>query len=247
MRSLLLLQALVGSPDGLSVRQLAERTGQSRSTVHRMLQELAEAGMAEQTDSGGYRLGPRIFEFAATVLARSSIVDVADRIMQELVDLTNETAYVAMLTADGRHGVHVHRVDSPEPLRYLVPRGTRFPLHAGAAGKAMLAFLAEDAIPDELERITANTVVARTALDADLAEVRRHGYAVTFEERVKGATGVAAPLRVRDRVVGSLTLSVPVARIPEAGLEVYGPAVVEFADRLSTAMAALGRAEFGVS
>jgi IclR family acetate operon transcriptional repressor len=244
MRSVTLLQALAEEPEGLSVRRLSEITGTSRSTVHRLLQGLAELGMAQQTESGSYRMGPKLFELATVVLAHSSVVQVSDSLMRELVAETGETVYVAMLSADRRTAVHVHRVDSPEPLRYLVPRGSRFPIYAGAAGKAILAFLGPPWDLDRLEPITENTITDRAALEAQLEGIRRSGFSVTLEERVKGAAGVAAPLVVRGEVVGSLTLSVPVARLPEAGLEQFGPLVVEYAERVSTAIAVLGRSEF---
>jgi DNA-binding IclR family transcriptional regulator len=244
MRTITLLQALAEAPEGVSVRRLSEITGTSRSTVHRLLQGLAELKMAEQTESGSYRMGPKLFEFAAVVLAHSSVVQVADSLMQELVDATGETVYVAMLSADGETAVHVHRVDSPEPLRYLVPRGSRFPIYAGAAGKAILAFLGPPYHLGKLTRLTDHTVTNRRILEQQLAGIRRAGYAVTIEERVRGAAGVAAPLIVRGEVVGSLTLSVPVARLPEGGLERFGPIVMSYAERVSTAIAVLGRSEF---
>jgi DNA-binding IclR family transcriptional regulator len=244
MRSITLLQALAETPEGVSVRRLAEITGTSRSTVHRLLQGLAELKMAEQTESGSYRMGPKLFEFAAVVLSHSSVVQVADSLMKELVAETRETVYVAMLSADRETAVHVHRVDSPEPLRYLVPRGSRFPIYAGAAGKAILAFLGPPYHLAQLVRLTDQTVTDRRILEQQLTEIKAAGYAVTMEERVKGAAGVAAPLIVNGVVVGSLTLSVPVARLPEGGLEQFGPIVMGYAERVSTAIAVLGRSEF---
>jgi IclR family acetate operon transcriptional repressor len=239
-----LLEVLVESNEPVSIRQIAEETGQSRSTAHRTLQRLAEEGMVEQAESGSYRLGSRVLEFAARVLGRSSIVNLADSICEELVELTNETAYVALLSHDRGHGVHVHRVDSTEPLRFLLPRGAQFPLYAGAAGKAILAFLPPSSIPEELTEITPNTVTDPQALERELETIRRQGYSVTYEERVRGASGVGAPLRVRGQVYGSLTLSVPMARVPDEGLDAFGPIVASFAERISVAMASLGTADF---
>ena len=247
MRSLTLLQALAEEPDGVSVRHLADVTGTSRSTVHRLLQGFADMRMAEQTEGGRYRMGPRLYELAALVLSRSSLVQVADMLMRELVDETDETAYVAVLAEDKTYATHIHRVDCTQPLRYLVPRGSRFPLHAGAAGKAILAFLPDAPLTEQLERFTDVTTTDRDALARDLEQIRERGFAVTYGERVAGAAGVAAPLVVRDVVVGSLTLSVPVARIPEEGLESFGPIVMAFAERIAVAMSVLGRGELAES
>ena len=68
------------------------------------------------------------------------------------------------------------------------------PLHCAALGKVLLAYGAAELPPGRLERRTSRTLTSRAELDANLAEVRERGYAVTDEELEPGLVAVAAPV-----------------------------------------------------
>ena len=245
-RTVAMLQVLAEEPAGVSIRAMSDRIGASRSTVHRVLQDLTDAGVTRQADHGVYLMGPRLYELAARVLSGTSLVRLAHSLMHGLVAELGETAYLAIVGADGTDAVHVHRVDCSQPLRYLVPTGTRFPLHAGAAGKAILAYL-DELPPGRFEAITESTITRRADLRADLELIRRRGFAVSIEERVRGAGGVAAPLLVEGVILGSLNVSIPVVRIPAGGLESLGPQVRSCAERIASAASVLGPTELRLS
>ncbi len=65
-------------------------------------------------------------------------------------------------------------------------------------------------------------------------------YATSVEERVVGVAGVAAAVKSGDTVVGALTVSVPLSRVPPRGLDGIGNVVSKHADELSSALAAMG-------
>jgi len=75
--------------------------------------------------------------------------------------------------------------------------GGRLPLHATGVGKVLLAHAPEDvqeAVLASLTRITPFTVVQPNQLRAQLARVRRDGYATTAEEMTRGACSLAVPV-----------------------------------------------------
>jgi IclR family acetate operon transcriptional repressor len=91
----------------------------------------------------------------------------------------------------------------------------KYPLHAGAASKALLAFLPKqelDAVLADVvfERFQPSTAATQADLQAQLAQVRKTGVAVSFAERVVGAAGVAAPV-------------ISAASRRDYALSVYGP------------------------
>jgi IclR family transcriptional regulator, acetate operon repressor len=92
--------------------------------------------------------------------------------------------------------------------------GRPVPLHCAALGKVLLAFGAAELPDGRLQRRTAATITGRTELDANLAEVRQRGYAITDEELEPGLVAVAAPVR-RDggTVVAALSVSAPASRL----------------------------------
>ncbi|WP_444541916.1 IclR family transcriptional regulator domain-containing protein [Amycolatopsis acidiphila] len=60
------------------------------------------------------------------------------------VDQVGESAYLARFDPDDLVAIYVRRVECTKPLRYIHELGTPIPLHAWAAGKAILAECGED-------------------------------------------------------------------------------------------------------
>src|SRR5207247_2865726 len=97
----------------------------------------------------------------------------------------------------GREFVYIDQLVSPQEIKLAVELGRPFPLHAGATGRAILAFLPDGArealLAEPLERLTPETVVDPVGLGILLAGVRGAGLAVSRSERREGAAAVAAP------------------------------------------------------
>lgn len=89
--------------------------------------------------------------------------------------------------------------EGTQSLRYALEAGEALALHAGAGGKAILAFLPSVEIArildqPELAALTRHTVTDRGELDRHLEIIRKEGYAVAREERLMGAVEIAAPV-----------------------------------------------------
>ncbi len=114
--------------------------------------------------------------------------------------------------------------------------GLSVPLHCAALGKVLLAYGAAALPPGRLVRRTAQTITSREALQADLAEVRRRGYAVTNEELEPGLVAVAAPVyREGAAVVAALSVSGPATRLTRARI----PAVASLCRSEASALSAV--------
>lgn len=234
-RVLTLLCSLAESENGASVRAIAQQTGVSRSAAHRTLQIMAEEGFVTKDEqTSRYIVGHRLIQVAARVLSGSSLVGLADGVMARLVHATGETAYLAMFVPNEKFSTFVHRVECSKPLRYVIQVGMKLPLHTGAAGKAILAACDEMA-SGQLDLLVSTSVSpeALPRLKEELKVIRGRGFATSIEEQLEGAAGVAAPVYTSKYVAGALTLTVPVNRIPDAGLETLGPFVREAAQELS--------------
>lgn len=235
------LFALTETESGMSVRAIAERTDNSRSSTHRILQALSEDGYAEQRADGGYVAGSKLVELGARVFGVVPILRYTDELMQRLVDEVGETCYLATFNREELFATFIHRVESDQPVRHVQPLGTRIPLHAGAVGKAIL--VAGDDIDlntIELVRITPHTLTTRREFVKDLEASRARGYAVSHEERVEGIVGVAAALTSGDTVVGGLAVAIPVGRVPREGLDGIGDAIRKYAAAISATLTAMG-------
>jgi DNA-binding IclR family transcriptional regulator len=119
--------------------------------------------------------------------------------------------------------------------------GTR-PIYAGAAGKALLAFLsdgeAKQVIGDSrIPKVARNTVESGRALYASLKAIRDRGYARSAEETVNGQGAIAAPILVNGSLVGVVNVSIPLVRLSEKFGQEAVPLVMKTARVISRAMA----------
>jgi len=234
------LYALTGGSQMQSVRAIAEVTGNSRSATQRILRSLADTGYAEQRDDGSYAVGPRLVELAARVFGVVPVLKLADSAMSGLVRELGETCYLATYTRGDTFTTYIHRVESDHPVRHVQALGVRLPLHAGAVGKAILSVADIKLDQLELTKYTPQTPTSKASLRKELERARETGYTTSFEERVVGVVGVAAPLIAGDTVVGALTVAIPTSRVPKEGVDNIGKKVRKCAHEFSLALTAMG-------
>src|SRR5262245_642609 len=166
--------------------ELLAQSGLSRASLHRTLAEMVENGLlAQPGQREEYRLGPLLRSAAALTAAVSSVPVIARPHMERLRDECGESVVLAEL--HGAHVVPVMRADGLHEMRMNQEVGRRYPAHAGATGKVLLAHLSDDArdelLPSgSLERLTPATVTSRRALLGELERVRQAGVAVTLGE-----------------------------------------------------------------
>jgi len=242
-RVVILMRLLADAPDtGLSVRAAEAQTGISKSAVQRILAKLANMDMAALRPDGNYVAGPAMVSWAAQLLRRSTLLEVADRIMRQVAAEVDETVCFAQFMPSERRVVFVHVVEIDRPVKYTVPVGSTAPFHAGAIGKAVLAWLPGDVLQNlPMEPYTPDTPQDRDALSRELQEIRTAGYAVSYGERYVGAVGIAAPVVVDECPVGAMSISVPRPRLDPDKVEQLGERIVlatrqmaEMMPRLST-------------
>jgi DNA-binding IclR family transcriptional regulator len=89
--------------------------------------------------------------------------------------------------------------------------GKTSPAYCSALGKSILAHLSEEELRDylrhiELVRYTDTTITDEAALRAELAEIRRNGFALDREEHTGGTACLGAPILLRGRPVASVAV-----------------------------------------
>jgi DNA-binding IclR family transcriptional regulator len=214
-----ILELTAASRDGVPLKDLSLRVETPKSSLLPLLRTLSARGYLEQGRAGEYRLGRRALELAVRAQGRRDLVEVARPALDALMRRTGESAFLTTLAADAAAVVFIDVVESEELIRYTVSVGQRSPLHATANGKAILAVL-PDAEREEilrtlpLKRYTDRTLTTLPALRASLEEVRSAGVAVSIDEIVRGAAGIAAPVYDREgRVAGACAVGGPTDRM----------------------------------
>ena len=225
-RALRILTVLQGD-HRMSLGEIAQRLGLPPSTVHGIIRTLlAHRMVAQEPDSGRYRLGPAVLTLGNVYL---DTLELRSRVIPWAEDLARRTGLAVrtgvMLVDDV---VVVHHQQRPDGSRQMPEVGIVIPAHACALGKAILAF--DDELAGELlagsgplRSMTGDTITDPPRLRAQLDEVRSGGLATEVEEGVLGECELAAP--VGDRLgapVGAIGLVCPVSDWP---LETRGDAL----------------------
>ena len=238
------LEALATTDGGVGVRALARSSGIDRSAVGRLLRQLADIGLAVPAEvPGRYAIGPRLFAIAGAVTSRDELRSAARPALEALGARFNETSYLAAL--EGERVVYRDVVESTQPVRYVAELGVPSRLHAGAAGRAILAAMADPVFASwlataDLEQLTPDTVTDRAALAGLRASDRDRGYAASHGERIPGGAAVAAPfVDGTGRVRGSLVVTCPEARLPVAREADIAAVLVVMAGQLSWRLGAV--------
>lgn len=219
-RAFRILSWMAARDDGpWGVREIAKGLAMNPSTVHRLLGLLEEEGLIRQDDpGGGYELGGEFLRLAWTAAGTHPIGAVALPFMRELVDASGETATLGLYDPVRRQTCVVAVVETDEPFRFVSTLHEWRDLHAGASGRAVMAFLPTEERREVMERTrlapaTEHTITSPEALEQVLADVRAAGYAFSLEERRLGGVGLAAPVfGAGGQVIGEVGLSVPTQR-----------------------------------
>ena len=127
-------------------------------------------------------------------------------------------------------------------VRMCAPLGSRLPLHASGAGKALLYPLSAEELVDVivktgLQRFTPATIVDLPVLQRNLDEARACGYSIDQEEQVTGLNCIASA--VYDdvgSVVAAISISGPASRLTPDRFISQGELVRETARNISTAL-----------
>lgn len=237
-----LLEALSAFGE-LGLTELATRTHLVPSTAHRLLHTLGKRGyVAQNPETGRYRLGYKIVEVAGTLEHRlARLRDVAHGHLDALQRATGETSNLVVL--DAGRVVYIDQVQGSRSVRMFTAVGAAAPAHTTGSGKAIMAFEAREIAEtryggrESLERLTPRTLVTVEELEADFARIRRRRYAIDNEEHEEGVACVAGPIFDHTgRPVAAISVSGPSARILHGGTAELGALIVQHADEISAAL-----------
>jgi IclR family transcriptional regulator, acetate operon repressor len=238
-RGLGILSAVAGGA-GLTLTELAQRTGEAPATVYRALVTLAGHGMVEVEPEGQvWHTGPGAWRVGSTFLRRTKVAERARIPMQALMRETGETANLGVERGD--EVVFLNQVETHQAIRAFFPPGTVSPLHASGIGKALLAW-GDPGRParlaaEGLRGYTDRTLTTAAALAADLALTRARGWALDDEERNPGMRCIAAPIfNAHGEPVAGLSVSGPSFRLPPEGAAALGARVRAAADGVTAAI-----------
>jgi DNA-binding IclR family transcriptional regulator len=225
VKALKLLAWLIEQPGGSAgVREMATALKIPPSGVHRLLSILVDEGLVRQApEDSRYSIGIELYRLSNIAAAKAPIRRVALKHMRRLVDACNETAVLAVYDRSRLEMLFVASVESSHPLRYMIELNKWLPVHVGAAGLAIMAFLPPDEIASVIERtrllpVTNLSITEPYRLEMELEKVRKNGCASTKGQLIPGAAGLAAPIfGSGGEVLGDISLTIPEQRLAQGG------------------------------
>lgn len=200
-RVMRILGCFTADEDELGASQLAELSGLSPSTLHRITSQMIDYGLLVRVPGRRYALGERIFELGELSPLSLRLRETALPHMQRLYEATGENVHLAVLDRvdpRGAAALFVGRVTGHGSIPTLTRMGGRQALHAVGTGKALLAAQSDDWIDEycrwPLLHETVHTLVTPEQIRADVEATRSRGYALAREEMTLGNVSIGVTL-----------------------------------------------------
>jgi DNA-binding IclR family transcriptional regulator len=234
-RALDILLSFTQEKPVLSLTEISEEVGMSKSTVHRLLATLqGKRFLIRNTATGKYHLGFRFLEMASQVLEDSN-EQWAIPYLQQLAEEYGETVDLAVM--DGDHVIYLHVVESKQRVKIAAAIGQRLPAYCTATGKAFLASLPGEQVKAILSagltRYTEYTHTTLAALYEDLRETRQRGFAISQQEYEEDINAVAAPILGADGYpIVAIAIAGPSFRLPQEHMLELGRAIQSVNERI---------------
>ncbi len=244
MRGFAILEYIVESNRPVSSADLISDLGVPKATAHRLARQLEQEGILQREPvRNRYLAGPRLHDFALSVLSNRVLGAPRHAILAALANEIGETCNCSML--DGDNIVYFDRAQTNWPYRIDLPVGTHLPLHCTASGKLFLAHLPKGTrdrliydVP--LGRQTDRTITDPALLEQELERIAADGVGVDNEELMPGMVAVSVPVYDQsDRMCLTIAVHAPTIRKSLTELRHYLPS-------LRRAAAALSATYFGV-
>ncbi|WP_026534740.1 IclR family transcriptional regulator [Arthrobacter sp. H14] len=218
----------------LSLTEIREATGLPTSTVQRLVGNLVTHGFLDRVDDR-YRVGIKMSYWAAPATQGVEILEILKPVLNELRDELGET--VGFFQSSLNYRVCVAVAETHHMLRRDMRVGRILPLHAGSAGRVLLAWdpeLAKRVLASELDQLTESTITDTESLRLAIEQTRNDGYAITTGERESSASGLSAPVfNAQADLVGALTIMGPTLRMPRELCDQWVEKLLEGAEQIT--------------
>ncbi|WP_295856800.1 IclR family transcriptional regulator C-terminal domain-containing protein [uncultured Xylophilus sp.] len=218
-RGLEVIRSFSSTAPRQTLSEVAVATGLTRAGARRILLTLETLGYVE-SDGRLFALTPRILDLGFAYLSSMPMWNLAEPLMEDLVEQVKESCSAAVL--DGHEIVYVLRVPTHKIMKISLGVGSRLPACVTSLGRVLLAALPED---EARRRIAASPRPALTphtetdvdALMARVREARSQGWCLLNQELEEGLVSIAAPVTDRaGRTVAAINVS---GQINRTGVE----------------------------
>ena len=239
VRALTIVNRLASADEGVTLTEIAQQVGLSPSTAHRLLTTLEQERYVHfDAERRLWSVGVQAFVAGNAFLKTRSLVGAARPVMRALMEESEETVNLAV--EDEHEAVYLSQVECRQMMRAFARPGARVALHCSSVGKALLSAMPEAGLSKVLHhrglpRLSVKTIGTTTALREDLVRSRDRGYAIDDEEHAVGLRCIASVIfNENSDPVAAVSVSGPMARIPDERIPLLGDLVRRKADAITS-------------
>lgn len=192
-----LIELLAASREPRGVTDVARGLNISKPRAHRHLRALVQRGYARQdARTEGYEVGIRVLALGEAVRDRFDVVSAIRPVMSPLREASG-MAVTASALIEG-HVTVLEMMQGSTLIEFGIRPGAQLDFHASAHGLVALAFgppaLLEQVLAQPLKAWNDHTLTDPDTLRAEVAQVRRQGWATAVDAVLVGVNALAAPV-----------------------------------------------------
>lgn len=195
--------------------EIARRLGLNKSTVSNTMHTLADLGVLEIREDGGFIFGPRFYLLGNMARKRSGLQQAAQPYLGKISRDTKLSAFLGIRSGDS--SILIDKADANLDIKLSSEIGMKMPPLAGAGIKAMLSQLTDREIDrilseSDLKPFTPNSITKRSVYKAEVISVRSERIALDLEEYIEGLIAIAIPIKTQSENIQAAIWAVGLKR-----------------------------------
>lgn len=238
-RTFRIIEILSHYPQGLTLKDITEKTALNKTTVFRLLDTLIQMKYINKDSlSGRYMLTIRLFQIGSKALDSLDILSVSRPHLERLTLLTDEVTHLVI--PDDNKIVYLYK-EIPNNNAIMASRvGTYNYMYCTGLGKSILAVLSDEEVvriwkKSEIIQYTPFTITSLPDMQREIQQIRRQGYAIDNEEHEFGIRCVACAIRdYLGKAIGAISIAGAKARMTDERIHEIAPLVIAAAGKISS-------------
>lgn len=186
-----------------TIQEMASATDVPASTVYRTVRELVGQGFLDPSIEAHYRLGAAFIEFDRRLRISDPLIREGEPMLADVLAAAQVPCVVVLARLYRDEVICVADARLPgTSIETSYERGRPMPLLRGATSKVVLAQLPKGKLGKVVKAAGQDRSLKEEAV-AELAAIRRQGYAITRSEVDSGLVGIAVPVACPEAAINA--------------------------------------------
>ncbi|QAT42090.1 IclR family transcriptional regulator [Aminipila luticellarii] len=192
-----LLNAFTASPYTYSAKELSEKLGFTKPTVHRILNALEKENYVRRSFDGKYTIGYKAYQVGMIYANNTDLYMEIRKVIENIAGSTGEQVGYAVLEGTDALSIYESQMQDSR-IRYVA--GAVYPINSGCYGKVLMAFshteeeLCEIVPKLELKQVSRGAIMDPQELLEEYRNIRKSGYGESADEYLDGTVGLGVPV-----------------------------------------------------